>query len=87
LCARFRYLARKLALADPEEAFMAGLFRYIGLFVLNKQESKAADFIVKSLKSDHQDMAERFKLIQSLVREQPSRFGYHLIKMEMNNVG
>ena len=54
-----RYLAAKLALADPEEAFMAGLFRHIGLVVLNNQESKAADFIVKSLKSDYQDMAQQ----------------------------
>lgn len=54
-----RYLARKLGLADPEEAFMAGLFRHIGLVVLNNQESKAADFIIQSMKSGNQDMAKQ----------------------------
>ncbi|MCF6267135.1 MAG: HDOD domain-containing protein [Desulfuromusa sp.] len=53
-----RYLARKLGVADPEEAFMAGLFRHIGLVVLNNQESKAADFIIKSMESGKQSMAE-----------------------------
>ena len=53
-----RYLARKLALADPEEAFMAGLFRHIGLTVLNNQESSAADFIVKALTTASPTMAE-----------------------------
>ncbi len=52
-----RYLARKLGLADPEEAFMAGLFRHIGLVVLNNQESKAADFILQSMESGNQSMA------------------------------
>ena len=54
-----RYLARKLGLADPEEAFMAGLFRHIGLVVLNNQESKAADFIIKSMKSGNLSMAQQ----------------------------
>ena len=54
-----RYLARKLGLADPEEAFMAGLFRHIGLVVLNNQESKAADFILQSMESGNQSMAEQ----------------------------
>ena len=54
-----RYLARKLALADPEEAFMAGLFRHIGLVVLNNQKSGAADFILKSMKSGNRSMAEQ----------------------------
>ncbi len=53
-----RYLARKLGVADPEEAFMAGLFRHIGLVVLNNQESKAADFIIKSMESGKQSIAE-----------------------------
>lgn len=52
-----RYLAAKLALADPEEAFMAGLFRHIGLVVLNNQESTAADYIASLLKSCNQETA------------------------------
>ena len=54
-----RYLARKLRLADPEEAFMAGLFRHIGLVVLNNQDNKAADFIIKSMESGNQSMAQQ----------------------------
>ena len=54
-----RYLARKLGLADPEEAFMAGLFRHIGLVVLNNQESKAAEFITKAMESGSKSMAEQ----------------------------
>jgi HD-like signal output (HDOD) protein len=54
-----RYLARKLVLADPEEAFMAGLFRHIGLVVLKNQESAAADFIVNSLTKSSKTMAEQ----------------------------
>lgn len=54
-----RYLARKLGLADPEEAFMAGLFRHVGLVVLNNQESKAADFIIKSMESGNQSISEQ----------------------------
>ena len=38
-----RFLARKLALVDPEEAFMAGLFRHIGKVVLNLQYANDAD--------------------------------------------
>ncbi len=44
-----RFLARKLSVADPEEAFMAGLFRHIGLVVLNNQKEKAGDFIISSV--------------------------------------
>lgn len=58
-----QYLARKLGLADPEEAFMAGLFRHIGLTVLKNQESSAADFIVKALTSASQTMAEEEKVM------------------------
>jgi HD-like signal output (HDOD) protein len=54
-----RHLARKLLLADPEEAFMAGLFRHIGLVVLKNQASTAADFIVKSLMKSSKTMAEQ----------------------------
>jgi len=34
-----RFLSRKLRIADPEEAFIAGLFRHIGRVVLNNQDS------------------------------------------------
>ncbi len=54
-----RFLARKLSVADPEEAFMAGLFRHIGLVVLNNQKEKAGDFIISSVSLNRQDMAER----------------------------
>ncbi len=54
-----RYLARKLVLADPEEAFMAGLFRHIGLTVLNNQEAKADEFIIRSMESGNQSMAQQ----------------------------
>ncbi len=47
-----RYLARKLGLADPEEAFMAGLFRHIGLTILNNQNDKATPFIEKLMWPD-----------------------------------
>ena len=53
-----RFLAGKLALVDPEEAFMAGLFRHIGLVVLNNQESRAAEFIINSLKANNQEMGK-----------------------------
>lgn len=53
-----RHLARKLALADPEEAFMAGLFRHIGLVVLNNQEAKAGDFIIEALETGKPGMAD-----------------------------
>ena len=45
-----RYLAQKLGLANPDEAFMAGLFRHIGLTVLNNQESVSADFILTAIR-------------------------------------
>lgn len=56
-----RYLARKLTIADPEEAFMAGLFRHIGLTVLNNQEEKADEFIIRSMQSGNQSMAQQEK--------------------------
>jgi HD-like signal output (HDOD) protein len=54
-----RYLARRLAIVDPEEAFMAGLFRHIGLTVLNNQKDKADEFIIRSMQSGNQSMAEQ----------------------------
>lgn len=54
-----RYLARKLGGVEPEEAFMAGLFRHIGLVVLNNQEVKAGDFIMHSLAAGTRGMGEQ----------------------------
>ena len=54
-----RFLARKLMLADPEEAFMAGLFRNIGLVVLNSQEAGAKKLLAEMLTSGDRDQAER----------------------------
>jgi HD-like signal output (HDOD) protein len=54
-----RFLARRLEIADPEEAFMAGLFRHIGLVVLNNQDDKAGDFITSAVCSHRKDMASR----------------------------
>ncbi|MCF6179551.1 MAG: HDOD domain-containing protein [Geopsychrobacter sp.] len=36
-----RFLARSLRIGDPEEAFIAGLFRHIGRVVFNNQDSAA----------------------------------------------
>lgn len=45
-----RFLARALSTGDPEDAFVAGLFRHIGLIFMNNQEDKATDFIFDSLR-------------------------------------
>ncbi len=54
-----RFLARKLALADPEEAFMAGLFRHIGKVVLNNQTPEARQLLTETLKSSCHALAEQ----------------------------
>jgi len=54
-----RFLAHKLGVADPEEAFMAGLFRHIGLVVLNNQDQQAGDFIISAITSHGKNMANR----------------------------
>ncbi len=41
-----RFLARSLRVADPEEAFIAGLFRHIGRVVFNNQDSSAYKTLV-----------------------------------------
>jgi len=51
-----RFLARKLALADPEEAFMAGLFRHIGKVVLCNQEGKERQLISQMIAAESDDM-------------------------------
>ncbi len=48
-----RYLAQKLAIANPDEAFMAGLFRHIGLTVLNNQHSISKDFILSAVQPNN----------------------------------
>lgn len=47
-----RFLARKLLLTDPEEAFMAGLFRHIGKVVMNNQESPAQKLTTEMISSE-----------------------------------
>ncbi|SEA34702.1 HD-like signal output (HDOD) domain, no enzymatic activity [Desulfuromusa kysingii] len=54
-----RYLSCKLAIADPEEAFIAGLFRNIGLIVLNNQKGIPAEFIFRTLQSSRNNMAKQ----------------------------
>lgn len=45
-----RFLARALSAGDPEDAFVAGLFRHIGLIFMNNQKDKETDFIFNSLR-------------------------------------
>lgn len=58
-----RFLARELLLADPEEAFMAGLFRHIGKVVINNQEGLETALIAKMTNAESQALAEREKQI------------------------
>lgn len=53
-----RHLARKLGGADPEEAFMAGLFRHIGLIVLNNQGTETSDLLIAAIRAKNSQMAE-----------------------------
>ncbi|MBD1401233.1 HDOD domain-containing protein [Pelovirga terrestris] len=52
-----RYLAQALAVGNPEDVFVAGLFRHIGLIVMNNQPERNTDFIIQALRqgSDHSD--------------------------------
>ena len=52
-----RFLARKLHLADPEEAFMAGLFRHIGKVVINCQDSEGKKSISEMVTFEEQALA------------------------------
>ena len=47
-----RFLARALAIGDPEDAFVAGLFRHIGLIIMNniRPHSRDTDFIIDILR-------------------------------------
>ena len=54
-----RFLAQRLALADPEEAFMAGLFRHIGKVVLNSQDKNFKRRTKELLKSGCLIMGEQ----------------------------
>lgn len=56
-----RFLARKLLLADPEEAFMAGLFRHVGKVVLAHQDDGARQMVAEMLKSGCHELVEREK--------------------------
>lgn len=52
-----RFLARSLGVGNPEDVFVAGLFRHIGLIVMNNQPDLNTDFIIQALRqgSDHSD--------------------------------
>lgn len=54
-----RFLARKLLLADAEEAFMAGLFRHIGKVVINNQDADTKQLILEMVTSESRDLADR----------------------------
>lgn len=56
-----RFLARKLGLVDPEEAFMAGLFRHIGKIVINNQEGHHAALIKDMVTTDTGGLTQREK--------------------------
>ena len=45
-----RFLAQALAVGNPEDVFVAGLFRHIGLIVINNQPDLDTDYIIQSLR-------------------------------------
>ena len=45
-----RFLARALAVGNPEDVFVAGLFRHIGLIIMNNQSDLDTDYIIQSLR-------------------------------------
>ncbi len=47
-----RILARKFSTADPEEAFLAGLFRHLGLVVMNFSDPNAYRSLVETAYSE-----------------------------------
>ncbi len=47
-----RILARKFSTADPEEAFLAGLFRHLGLVVMNFSDPNAYRTLVETAYSE-----------------------------------
>jgi len=53
-----RFLARKLVLSDPEEAFMAGLFRHIGKVVLNNQDPDSKKLLAEMMTSGERNLAD-----------------------------
>ena len=53
-----RILARKFASADPEEAFLAGLFRHLGKIVMNYSDPDAYRSLVEAAYSDGISTAE-----------------------------
>lgn len=52
-----RFLAQALAVGNPEDVFVAGLFRHIGLIVINNQPDLDTDYIIPSLRqgTDHSE--------------------------------
>lgn len=55
-----RFLARALVVGDPEDAFVAGLFRHIGLIVMNNQAERNFDPVFNLLrKGKDSSAAER----------------------------
>ncbi|MCF6265396.1 MAG: HDOD domain-containing protein [Desulfuromusa sp.] len=53
-----RILARKFASADPEEAFLAGLFRHLGKIVMNYSDPDAYRSLVEMAYSDGASTSE-----------------------------
>ena len=53
-----RVLARKFSTADPEEAFLAGLFRHLGLIVMNYSDPNAYRSLVETAYSEELSTSE-----------------------------
>ncbi len=53
-----RILARKFASADPEEAFLAGLFRHLGKVVMNYSDPESYRALVEADYADEDDYTE-----------------------------
>ncbi len=53
-----RILARKFASADPEEAFLAGLFRHLGKIVMNYSDAESYRSLVETAYSEGESTSE-----------------------------
>jgi HD-like signal output (HDOD) protein len=53
-----RILARKFASADPEEAFLAGLFRHLGRVVMNYSDGESYHALVEAEYAGEDDFSE-----------------------------
>lgn len=58
-----RFLAAKLQLVDPEEAFMAGLFRHIGKVIISNQSKVEKQVLEKLLLHESEKQEEEEKSI------------------------